>query len=210
MEKNCLLTGEEFFKARWGKLPQGYVVGVDEAGRGPLAGPVSAAAVILPVACQLPGLDDSKRLTEKKRSVLYEQICEQAISFSIVFVQAAEIDRINILQASMLAMHRAVESLGVEPSMIFVDGNRCPVWPYNSEAVVKGDSKLQCIAAASVLAKVARDHVMLELDASHPGYGFARHKGYPTRQHFEALHRLGPSEAHRMSFAPVRELSSQV
>jgi ribonuclease HII len=210
MNEDRLLTGEEFFQAQWGQLPQGYVAGVDEAGRGPLAGPVSAAAVVLPAGCQLPGLDDSKRLTEKKRSLLYELIRERAVDFSIVFVQPAEIDQINILQASMLAMQRAVASLEKAPAMVFVDGNRCPSWSYSSQAVVKGDSKLQCIAAASVLAKVARDRVMLELDASFPGYGFARHKGYPTRQHFDALQRLGPSEVHRMSFAPVREISSQV
>lgn len=210
MNDNRLLTGEEFFQAQWGQLPQGYVAGVDEAGRGPLAGPVSAAAVVLPVGCELPGLDDSKRLTEKKRLLLYDLIRERAVDFSIVFVQPAEIDQINILQASMQAMHRAVESLEMTPTMVFVDGNRCPSWSYRSQAVVKGDSKLQCIAAASVLAKVARDRVMLELDARFPGYGFARHKGYPTRQHFDALQRLGPSEVHRMSFAPVREMSSQV
>ena len=210
MNKERLLTGEEFFEAHWGHGPDGLVAGVDEAGRGPLAGPVSAAAVVLPGGYCLSGLDDSKRLTEKKRELLFDLIREHAVTYSIVFVQPAEIDEINILQASMQAMHRAVSALEITPAMTFVDGNRCPSWPYRSQAVVKGDSQLQCIAAASVLAKVARDRVMLELDARYPGYGFARHKGYPTRQHFEALQRLGPSEVHRMSFAPVREMSSQV
>lgn len=210
MDSQGLLTGEEYIQAQHGLFPKGYVAGVDEAGRGPLAGPVTAAAVVLPQMCRLSGLDDSKRLTEKKRSILFDLIREQAVSFSIVFVQPAEIDQMNILQASLLAMHRAVDSLGITPSMVLVDGNRCPAWSYPSQAVVKGDSKLQCIAAASVLAKVARDRVMLDLDARYPGYGFARHKGYPTPQHFEALQRLGPSKVHRMSFTPVREMNSQV
>ncbi|MBQ3879453.1 MAG: ribonuclease HII [Oscillospiraceae bacterium] len=186
---------------------QGYacICGTDEAGRGPLAGRVYAAAVILPPELEIPGLDDSKKLTEKKRDKLLDVICENALSYSIAFSSPEEIDEINILAASMLAMRRAVEGLTVSPDLVLVDGNRDPEPTYRgarieSRAIVKGDALCRSIAAASILAKVSRDRYMLEMDALYPGYGFAKHKGYPTREHYEALARLGPSPIHRRSF----------
>src|SRR5690554_160985 len=163
------------------------VAGVDEAGRGPLAGAVYAAAVILPGSYELPYLNDSKKLTERRREVLYDAIVAQAVSYSIACVEPIEIDRLNIYQATLLAMRQAVTALAVQPAFVYVDGNVCPRWSYASEALVQGDSRLDCIAAASILAKVARDRTMQELDVQYPGYGFARHKGYPTRDHLEAL-----------------------
>jgi ribonuclease HII len=179
------------------------VAGVDEAGRGPLAGAVYAAAVILPARYDLPGLNDSKKLTARRRELLYEQITGQAISYAIACASAAEIDELNIFQASLLAMHRAAKALARPPDFVYVDGAHCPVWSFVSTAVVKGDSRVDCIAAASVLAKVARDRVMQDLDAEYPGYGFARHKAYPTPEHLAALKALGPCPEHRRSYAPV-------
>lgn len=181
------------------------VAGVDEAGRGPLAGAVYAAAVILPERYELPYLNDSKKLTEVRRAALYDAIMEQSVSYSIACVTAAEIDQINIYQATLLAMTRAVKGLAVQPEFVYVDGNVCPRWDYASEALIQGDSRMDCIAAASILAKVARDRTMIALEEKYPGYGFARHKGYATRQHLEALRRLGPCSEHRRSYAPVAE-----
>jgi len=186
--------------------PEGAVAGVDEVGRGPLAGPVVAAAVILDPACPIAGLRDSKRLAPARREALAETIRRQALAWSLGRAEVAEIDRLNILQATLLAMRRAVEALDPAPRAVLVDGNRCPDLPVPCQAVVKGDDRVEAIAAASILAKVARDAEMAELDARHPGYGLAAHKGYPTRDHLAALKRLGPSPVHRRSFAPVRRL----
>jgi ribonuclease HII len=184
----------------------GQIAGVDEVGRGPLAGDVVAAAVILPPGCSLPGLNDSKLLSERKREHLFDLICSTAVSWSVARATVAEIDELNILQASLLAMTRAVQNLAVEPGFVYVDGNRCPRWQYRSEAVVKGDSRILSIAAASVLAKVTRDRELVALDACYPGYGLARHKGYPTAEHLQALQALGVTPLHRRSFAPVARL----
>lgn len=180
--------------------------GVDEVGRGPLAGDVVTAAVILDPARPIAGLADSKQLSERQRERLYDLIVERALSFAIARASVAEIDSLNILHASLLAMHRAVQALPVQPGFVYVDGNRCPHWDYPSQAVVKGDSRVACIAAASILAKVSRDREMLQLDQTYPGYGLARHKGYPSPEHLEALRRLGPSPIHRRSYRPVAEL----
>ncbi|GFZ76857.1 ribonuclease HII [Pseudohongiella nitratireducens] len=177
--------------------------GVDEAGRGPLAGAVYAAAVILPKHYDLPGLTDSKKLTERRREQLFDAIQQQSVAYAIHAVSAADIDAMNIFQATMHAMKSAAEALETVPEFVYVDGNRCPEWSYPSAALVKGDSRLGCIAAASVLAKVARDREMLALDAQYPAYGFARHKGYPTTVHLAALIEHGPCPAHRSSYAPV-------
>jgi ribonuclease HII len=182
------------------------IAGVDEVGRGPLAGDVVAAAVILPEDCHLPGLNDSKLLSERKRESLFEQICKTAISWSIARATVPEIDELNILQASLLAMTRAVQALDVTPDFVYVDGNRCPRWQYPSEAVVKGDSRILAIAAASILAKVTRDRELVALDTRYPGYGLAQHKGYPTAAHLQALQELGVTPVHRRSFAPVSRL----
>ncbi|RKT46879.1 RNase HII [Thiocapsa rosea] len=183
-----------------------WVAGVDEAGRGPLAGPVSAAAVILDPTRPISGLDDSKKLTPARRDAFDLEIRERALAWSIAWASAEEIDRINILQASMLAMQRAVAALTVQPTRVLVDGNRCPDVGCEAEAIVGGDGLVPSIGAASILAKVARDRLMCELDRTFPGYGFAGHKGYPTRTHIEALRRLGPCPEHRRSFGPVRAL----
>lgn len=183
-----------------------WIAGVDEVGRGPLAGDVVAAAVILDPARPIAGLDDSKKLTEKKREALFPEICEKVIAFSIARASASEIDEINILQASLLAMRRAVEGLSQQPQFVLVDGNRLPRWSYLSRAVVKGDSRVQAIAAASILAKVTRDREMLVLDKQYPGYGLAQHKGYPSAAHLSALQQLGPTPIHRRSFGPVRDV----
>ena len=182
------------------------VVGVDEAGRGPLAGPVIAAAVILDPRRPIAGLADSKKLSERQRERLYDEILEKALAWSTGRAEVAEIDRINILQASLLAMSRAVEGLAVQPSLAQIDGNRCPPLICPTEAVIGGDGTVARIGAASILAKVTRDREMLELDDGYPGYGLARHKGYPTRAHLEALRELGVSPVHRRSFGPVRRL----
>jgi ribonuclease HII len=181
------------------------LAGVDEAGRGPLAGPVAVAAVILAAARRIDGLGDSKALTEARREALFPRIQSDSLAFAIVLVHADEIDRLNILQATMAGMRRAVAALAVAPSRVLVDGNRVPPGlGVEAEAIVKGDAKIAAISAASILAKVARDRWMRDLDEAHPEYGFAMHKGYPTPEHLEALRRFGPCPAHRRSFAPVR------
>jgi len=182
------------------------IAGVDEVGRGPLAGDVVTAAVILDPARPIQGLRDSKKLSETRRQQLAEQIMEQALAWSVARASVAEIDELNILQASLLAMHRAVETLVPQPEYVLVDGNRLPRWHYASEPVVKGDDRVAAIAAASILAKVQRDSELVELGRQYPGYGFDRHKGYPTAVHLEALRTLGVTPAHRKSFAPVKNL----
>ena len=184
--------------------------GVDEAGRGPLAGSVFAAAVILPEHYDLPGLTDSKKLSEKKRDALAAQIKAQAVAWSVAEAGVDEIARLNILHAAMLAMRRAVEALAVPPQHILIDGNRIPDGlPAPAEAVVKGDAKIPAISAASILAKTARDAQMYALAARHPQYGFERHKGYGTPEHLAALRRHGALPEHRRGFAPVREILAQ-
>ena len=178
----------------------GLVCGVDEAGRGPLAGDVYAAAVILPARYDLPGLDDSKKCSEKARERLYEAIKGQSIAWAIGISTVEEIARINILQAALLAMKRAVEALSPPAAFALVDGNQRPPLSIPHEAIVRGDARCASIAAASILAKVSRDHAMLALDAQYPGYGFAQHKGYGTKAHYAALEQLGPCAAHRLSF----------
>lgn len=185
------------------------LAGVDEVGRGPLAGDVVAAAVILDPARPVEGLADSKKLTEKKREALFELIRERALSFSVARATVAEIDRLNILHASLLAMRRAVEQLSLQPEFVLVDGNKRPDWHYACDTVVKGDSRVKAIAAASILAKVTRDREMVALDRQYPGYGLAGHKGYPTKAHLQALETLGASPIHRQSFAPVKQLSME-
>jgi len=182
------------------------VAGVDEVGRGPLAGPVVAAAVILDPARPIVGLADSKKLSEARREALAPIIREQALAWALGRAEVEEIDAINILQASLLAMRRAVLALSVAPEFALIDGNRCPDLPCPAEAVVKGDSRVAAISAASIIAKVARDHEMVALDAQYPGYGLAGHKGYPSPVHLAALQQLGVTPIHRRSFAPVRRL----
>lgn len=184
----------------------GPVAGVDEVGRGPLAGDVVAAAVVLDPARPIPGLADSKRLSPRRREALHELICSQALAWSVGRASVAEIDRLNILQASLLAMERAVAGLELEPAHVLVDGNRLPRWSWPSTAVVGGDDRVEAIAAASILAKVTRDRELLELDRRYPHHGFAAHKGYPTAAHLRALQEHGVTPAHRRSFAPVRRL----
>ncbi|WP_417529536.1 ribonuclease HII [Marinobacter lipolyticus] len=181
------------------------LAGVDEVGRGPLIGAVVTAAVILDPERPIAGLADSKKLTEKRREALYEEIIEKAAAWSLGRAEADEIDRLNIYQATMVAMERAVSGLTVEPEYVLVDGNRCPKWRWPSEPVVKGDSRVEAISAASIIAKVVRDREMAELDKQFPGYELARHKGYPTPVHLEALNRLGATVHHRRSFRPVQE-----
>jgi ribonuclease HII len=180
------------------------VAGVDEVGRGPLCGAVVTAAVILDPNRPILGLNDSKKLTEARREKLYDEICEKALSWHIARAEVEEIDELNILHATMLAMQRAVEGLHITPKLAMIDGNRCPKLTMPSEAVVKGDSKVPAIAAASILAKVSRDREMAAFELIYPGYGIGGHKGYPTPVHLEALARLGPTPIHRRSFAPVR------
>ncbi|RYY74022.1 MAG: ribonuclease HII [Gammaproteobacteria bacterium] len=186
------------------------LAGCDEVGRGPLAGDVVAAAVILDPLQPIEGLDDSKKLTEKKRELLFDEIKAKAKSWCVARASVEEIDKINILQASLLAMHRAVQGLHVQPEYVLVDGNKLPKWKYTAEAVVKGDSRVQAISAASILAKVVRDREMVEYDKRYPGYGLADHKGYPTKYHLDAVIRLGITEIHRRSFAPVRAQVEQI
>ncbi|WP_061288100.1 ribonuclease HII [Azotobacter vinelandii] len=185
---------------------EALVAGVDEVGRGPLCGAVVTAAVILDPERPILGLNDSKKLSEARREALSEEIREKALAWCIARAEVEEIDRLNILHATMLAMRRAVEGLAVTPRLALIDGNRCPELAVPCAPVIKGDAQVPAIAAASILAKVARDREMLVLDALYPGYGLARHKGYPTAVHLEALARLGPTPIHRRSFAPVREL----
>ncbi|MES1944180.1 ribonuclease HII [Salinisphaera sp. PC39] len=184
------------------------LAGVDEAGRGPLAGPVVTAAVILPADHGIEGLGDSKRLTAARRETLVPLIQERAVAWAMGRAEPDEIDAVNILQATMRAMARAVAALGMPPEVVWVDGNRCPDLPVPAQAVVGGDGSVAAISAASILAKVARDAEMAALDAQYPGYGFADHKGYGTAAHRAALARLGPCAAHRRSFAPVRDAAA--
>jgi ribonuclease HII len=187
--------------------PPGLVAGVDEAGRGPLAGPVFAAAVILDDLQPIRGLADSKVLSPARRARLFDEIRAKALCCCIAEASAEEIDRLNILQATLLAMQRAVAGLRLKPATVLVDGNRIPVLPMPAEAIVKGDAKVPAISAASILAKVARDLFCEQMHASHPQYGFATHKGYPTPEHLAALREHGASPWHRRSFAPVREVT---
>lgn len=191
-------------------LVEDLVAGVDEVGRGPLCGPVVTAAVILDPLRPIEGLNDSKKLSEARREALYEEICEKALAWCIARADVPEIDELNILHATMLAMKRAVEGLSVTPRLALIDGNRCPQLSVPSAPVVQGDAQVPAIAAASILAKVSRDREMCALDLCYPGYGLSAHKGYPTPSHLEALQRLGPSIIHRRSFAPVRVLLEQV
>ncbi|WP_028995472.1 ribonuclease HII [Azonexus hydrophilus] len=189
-------------------IPEGLVCGIDEAGRGPLAGPVVAAAVILDPSRPIDGLNDSKKLSEKKRAALAVEIREKALAWCVAEASVEEIDTLNILHATMLAMTRAVAGLQVSPERAMVDGNRCPKLAIPAEAVVQGDGKIASIAAASILAKTVRDTGMLELHRTYPQYGFDRHMGYPTAAHFAALEAHGASPVHRKSFGPVaRQLS---
>lgn len=188
---------------QWGA--SGLIAGVDEAGRGPLAGPVVAAAVILDNLHPVAGLADSKQLTAKRREQLFDEIRAKALCFAVAQASVEEIDRLNILQATLLAMRRAVEGLRLAPKLVLVDGNRLPVLPMRCEAIVKGDALVASISAASILAKVTRDRWCDSCDATYPGYGFAQHKGYGTAQHLANLHEHGPCTEHRQSFAPVRQ-----
>ncbi len=190
--------------------PLDIVCGVDEAGRGPLAGPVVAAAVILDPKRRIRGLDDSKVLSAKKREALYEKIVERSLAYCVASASVEEIDRLNILHATMLAMKRAVEGLALTPTLARIDGNRCPVLSVRSEAVIGGDALVPAISAASILAKVTRDRMLLELHARFPVYGFDAHAGYGTPQHLAALTEHGPCEHHRRSFAPVRAAFERV
>lgn len=196
------MQGEFDFKLLQNRL----IAGVDEVGRGPLAGDVVAAAVILDSAKPIIGLNDSKKLSEKKRLVCFEQILEKAKCLCVARATVEEIDQINILRASLIAMERAVKGLTLQPEFVFVDGNHMPKWQYSSRALVKGDSRLAEIAAASIVAKVNRDLEMVALEEVYPGYGFAQNKGYPTAAHLAALKELGPCLLHRRSFAPVAKL----
>lgn len=180
------------------------IAGVDEVGRGPLVGAVVTAAVILDPANPIAGLADSKKLSEKRRLALYDEIKEKALAWSLGRAEPEEIDQLNILHATMLAMQRAVAGLSIQPDYVLIDGNRCPALPMPSQAVVKGDSLVAEISAASIIAKVSRDREMAELDRLFPEYGFAQHKGYPTALHMEKLTQHGATPHHRRSFAPVR------
>ena len=195
------MTSAGLFEGTAGHL----VAGVDEVGRGPLAGDVVAAAVIL-TESPLEGVTDSKMLTAERREALAERIRDEALSWALGRATVAEIDELNILQASLLAMRRAVEALPIQPSLVLVDGNRLPKWPYEARAIVKGDLSEPSIGAASILAKVQRDAEMQALHEQYPAYGFDRHKGYPTKAHLAALETVGVSPMHRRSFGPIRRL----
>jgi ribonuclease HII len=202
------MRSNKFLKAEQGQFswdPPGLTAGVDEAGRGPLAGPVVAAAVVLDDKLPIKGLADSKTLTAARREQLYDEIRAKALCFSIAQASVEEIDQLNILQATLLAMQRAVAGLRLKPARVLVDGNRLPMLDVFAEAIVKGDSKVPAISAASILAKVHRDHWCAEVDAAFPNYGFAIHKGYGTKFHMDALRQFGPCEHHRKTFQPVRE-----
>ena len=177
-----------------------YICGVDEAGRGPLAGPVCAAAVILPHGIIIDGLNDSKKLSEKRREELFGEICEKALAYNIAFASVEEIETLNILNATFLAMNRAISGLKIVPDIALIDGNQTRGIEFSCRSVIGGDGKCADIAAASILAKVSRDRVMRELDKLYPGYGFAGHKGYGTKQHYAAIRELGVTPVHRMSF----------
>ena len=187
-------------------VDQILTAGVDEAGRGPLAGPVIAAAVILDPRQPIAGLADSKKLTEKQRDKLFDEIRHKALAWSVARSRVSEIDSINILQASLLAMQRAVAKLPVAPSLVLVDGNICPKFDCEARAIIKGDQTEPAISAASIVAKVLRDRLMLMLDKYYPEYQFAKHKGYPTAAHVQALQRVGVSRVHRLTFGPVAAL----
>lgn len=187
-------------------MPPGRVAGVDEAGRGPLAGPVIAAAVILDPLRPIAGLRDSKCLSAARRDRLYDEITTRALAWAVGRAEAAEIDAVNILQATLLAMQRAVNALQPGAEHALVDGNRCPELACPAQAIVRGDSRVAAISAASIIAKVSRDREMIELDARYPGYGLAQHKGYPSKVHIQALEALGPTPQHRRSYAPVRRV----
>ncbi len=181
-----------------------FVSGIDEAGRGPLAGPVVAAAVILPKDIFIDGVNDSKKLTPKKRNLLFEEIKQSAVSYGIGIVESKTIDEINILQATFFAMKKALEQLSVTPDLLLIDGNhKIPDLKYNQQAIVSGDAKSACIACASILAKVTRDNMMLEYAKQYPQYNFEKHKGYGTKAHIEAIVKFGPCPIHRMTFAPL-------
>ncbi|MCX4025440.1 ribonuclease HII [Endozoicomonas sp. SM1973] len=194
------------FEVSWEVNQNQLIAGVDEVGRGPLCGAVVTAAVILDPSQPIEGLNDSKKLTDKKRDQLFDVIQQRALAWHIGRAEVEEIDQLNILHATMLAMQRAVLGLSVKPELVLIDGNRCPELPYPSQAVVKGDSQVQAIAAASILAKVTRDREMLVLDQQYPGYGLAKHKGYPTKAHLAALEKQGVAPIYRRSFKPVQRL----
>lgn len=202
MKKEVLKEPVDWFRYENEAEAEGFsvVCGIDEAGRGPLAGPVCAAAVILPKGCVIEGVNDSKKLTEKKREALFDIIKEKALAYSIAVADEKEIDEINILQATYLAMRRAFEGLDVKPDMALVDGNRDPILGIPTKTIVKGDANSMSIAAASILAKVTRDRFMLEMDEKYPEYQFAKHKGYGTKLHYEMLAKYGASEIHRKTF----------
>ncbi|HFD4264971.1 TPA: ribonuclease HII [Vibrio parahaemolyticus] len=189
------------------EYPQGYqlIAGVDEVGRGPLVGDVVTAAVILDPNNPIEGLNDSKKLSEKKRLALHPEIKEKALAWAVGRCSPEEIDELNILQATMVAMQRAIAGLKVQPDLALIDGNRCPELPMDSQAVVKGDLRVAEISAASIIAKVVRDQEMEELDKQYPQFGFAKHKGYPTKAHFEAIEQHGVISEHRKSFKPVKK-----
>ncbi|HCE1806356.1 TPA: ribonuclease HII [Vibrio parahaemolyticus] len=189
------------------EYPQGYqlIAGVDEVGRGPLVGDVVTAAVILDPNNPIEGLNDSKKLSEKKRLALFPEIKEKALAWAVGRCSPEEIDELNILQATMVAMQRAIAGLKVQPDLVLIDGNRCPELPMDSHAVVKGDLRVAEISAASIIAKVVRDQEMEELDKQYPQFGFAKHKGYPTKAHFEAIEQHGVISEHRKSFKPVKK-----
>ena len=188
------------------EIPQGYqlIAGVDEVGRGPLVGDVVTAAVILDPNNPIEGLNDSKKLSEKKRLALLPEIKEKALAWSVGRCSPKEIDQLNIFQATMVAMQRAVEGLGIKPDLVLIDGNKVPQLPMDAIAVVKGDLRVAQISAASIIAKVVRDQEMEQLDKEFPQFGFAKHKGYPTKAHFEAIEQHGVIEQHRRSFGPVK------
>lgn len=187
---------------------EGLVAGVDEAGRGPLAGPVVAAAVMLDDEAPIDGLADSKVLSASRREALFDEIRARALCCCVAQASVEEIDELNILHATMLAMRRAVEGLRLQPALVLVDGNRLPPLKVAAEAVVGGDAKVQAISAASILAKVTRDRLCAQMHEAHPAYGFDAHKGYPTADHLQALYRHGPSPLHRMSYAPVKRAAA--
>ena len=182
-----------------------FIAGVDEAGRGPLAGPVISAAVILDPCQKIDNLTDSKQLNPKEREILYHEICNKSLAWGIGRAEVEEIDELNILQATLLSMRRAVSALKVLPIKVLIDGNCCPVMEFPAEAIINGDNLVPAISAASILAKVTRDNEMLALDKCYPGYGFAQHKGYGTKMHRMLLKQHGPCKIHRRSFTPVRE-----
>lgn len=188
------------YENKYINLGKKIICGVDEAGRGPLAGPVVAAAVVMPQGTIIEGVNDSKKLTAKKREKLFDVICKEAVFYSIASASVEEIEEINILNATFLAMQRAVDSIEKKPDIVLVDGNRLPKWDYNSEAIVKGDSISHSIACASILAKVKRDRIMLEEAKKYPQYLFEKHKGYGTKLHYEMIEKYGISPIHRKSF----------